>query len=131
MRILGYIFSMVLLFSCSKEQKPDGLLSKEKMTDLLYDLTLQSSLQSSVIQKKDSLLIIESADDILKKYQLDSISFKEQHRYYINQPEMYATMFDSIQKRLDRAIKKAEARPDDPEDSLRVKKMLRIDNITR
>ena len=103
------------LVSCKKEEVPENLLPQERMTDLLYNLTLLNSRQSSYVNA-DTLVIDHNAAELLSKYGLDSVSFVKQHRYYMDRPEVYTQMFDSVEARLQREIKKTEAMPEDPRD---------------
>lgn len=117
MKKIFWISSLLLLGlgACKKEEIPENLLPQERMTDLLYDLTLLNSRQSNYINA-DTLVVSHNAIALLNKYDLDSTSFVRQHRYYMDQPEVYTRMFDSVQARLQREIKKIEAMPEDPRD---------------
>lgn len=110
--LLPLFLLLSLSFGCSKENKPDHLLSPEQMTQLLYDLTIENSKQS-IYMNADSIAVNQVSLQLLKKYGLDSASFVTQHRYYLEQPELYATMFDSIQRKLQREIVELEAQEKD------------------
>lgn len=73
------------------------------MTQLLYELTLTNSIQSNYINA-DSIRITKDAKEILQTFKLDSLNFIKVHQYYINQPQVYARIFDTIKNRLQRQI---------------------------
>jgi len=123
---VAFAVAIMLLFqACKEDKKTDHLLSKEKMTDLMYELTLLNSAKS-MVNVQDSITVIQNSATILKKYGLDSLHFVEQHRYYASQENVYAEIFDSIHKRLEREIKILEALPEDPKDEIKIDKMPNI-----
>lgn len=103
-KIVGLGLSILFLLACT-DQKPKNLLPQPDMTDLLYELALVGAIESSSFQQ-DTVYITQTPKNLLAKYNLDSLSFVEQHRYYLKyQPQVYVEMFDSIQQRF---LRKAE-----------------------
>lgn len=98
-----FFFFLVMLSACA-DKKPANLLPQSQMTDLLYEMVLIGAIESSSYQK-DTIYVVQTPEALLQKYNLDSLSFAEQHRYYLkNQPQIYADMFDSIQHRYQRKV---------------------------
>ncbi|WP_179333674.1 DUF4296 domain-containing protein [Winogradskyella costae] len=86
--------------SSNKPKKPDDLISKEKMTDLLYDLYLLNAAKGV-----NRLALEENDFDpeiyILKKYNVDSTRFAESNSYYAFDTEMYNAIVDKVKARLE------------------------------
>lgn len=96
------IVSVLLLsVSCKKElvKQPAKLIEKDKMIDIMYDLSLLDAM------KYQNPLSLDSVDTdpknfILKKYKVDSLQFAQSNLYYATNYESYKDMFDEIGKRL-------------------------------
>ena len=86
--------------SSNKPKKPDDLISKEKMTDLLYDLYLLNAAKGV-----NRLALEENDFDpeiyILKKYNVDSTRFAESNSYYAFDTELYNAIVDKVKARLE------------------------------
>ena len=93
---------LIATFSCKNEvvEKPKGLIAKEKMIDIMYDLSLLDGMKYQTDVSKDSLEINPSKF-ILKKYQVDSLQFAKSNVYYASNYVAYKEMFDIVIKRLD------------------------------
>ncbi len=86
-------------------EKPDNLIAEDKMTDILYDLTLLDAIKSQ--NPYDTInQSIKPRAFIYKKYNVDSLQFVKSNQYYISQIEIYKKMYDQINERLQK--KKAE-----------------------
>jgi hypothetical protein len=95
------ILVLFLSVSCKKDlvKQPKKLIEKEKMIDIMYDLSLLEAM------KYQSPLLVDSIDTnpvkfILKKYKVDSLQFAQNNIYYASDYEGYKDMFDEISKRL-------------------------------
>ena len=92
---------MFLSVSCKKElvKQPAKLIQKEKMIDIMYDLSLLDAMK---YQNPISLDSVETdpVKFILKKYKVDSLQFAQSNMYYATDYEAYKEMFDEIGKRL-------------------------------
>jgi hypothetical protein len=92
---------LVISISCNNQpiEKPDNLIDEQKMTNILYDLTVLDAMKSqspfdSVTQS------IRPKEYIYKKYKIDSLQFVLSNQYYISQIETYKKMYESINERL-------------------------------
>lgn len=109
----NFAFIILVLFlavSCKKElvKEPKGLIEKEKMIDIMYDLSVLDAI------KYNNPLSLDSLDGnskrfILKKYKVDSLQFAQSNMYYAADYENYKDMFDQISKRLEKNQKKADS----------------------
>ncbi|MGO4771621.1 DUF4296 domain-containing protein [Flavobacterium sp. W22_SRS_FK3] len=108
----NFVFILLVLFlsvSCKKElvKEPAKLIEKEKMIDIIYDLSL---LEAIKYQQPLSLDSVESNPTkfIFKKYKVDSLQFAKSNMYYAADYDSYKEMFDEIQARLDKEKKSTE-----------------------
>lgn len=100
----NWIFIVLVLFlsvSCKKElvKQPAKLIEKEKMIDIMYDLSLLEAM------KYQNPVSVDSSETdptkfILKKYKVDSLQFAQNNMYYAADYDNYKDMFDQIGKRL-------------------------------
>ena len=103
MKKLGIILAVALLVaSCRKEvvKKPDNLIEKEKMTDILYDLAILEAMRSQkplVLEQNG----INQNTYIYKKYGIDSLQFAQSNQYYSADIVAYKKMYDEVVKRLE------------------------------
>ncbi|PTS87714.1 DUF4296 domain-containing protein [Flavobacterium sp. HMWF030] len=100
----NWIVIVLVLFlsvSCKKElvKQPAKLIEKEKMIDIMYDLSL---LEAMKYQNPASIDSSETNPTkfILKKYKVDSLQFAQSNMYYAADYDNYKDMFDQIGKRL-------------------------------
>lgn len=105
--------------------KPDHLLDKEVMTDILFDL--------AVLQAADGVMSHKLAQNninintfIYKKYAIDSVTYYQNQRYYAADIVQYKKMHQEVLDRLDEIKKETELMPQtkDPVKKPRVKKSL-------
>ncbi|WP_264525480.1 DUF4296 domain-containing protein [Flavobacterium sp. N502536] len=97
------VIVLVLCFSvsCKKElvKQPAKLIEKDKMIDIMYDLSLIEAMKYQHPVSVDSVETSPTAF-ILKKYKIDSLQFSQSNRYYAADYENYKSMFDEVGKRL-------------------------------
>ena len=97
MKIKHFIFLLffITLYSCynvSKPQKPDNLISKDKMVDVLVDIVILSSAKA-VNKSKLELKNILPSDLIYKKNNIDSLTFAESNKYYAFDIKTYDAIY--------------------------------------
>lgn len=95
--LLGLI---VLLFGCNSNsiEKPDNLIDKDKMVDILYDISLLEAIKT---QNISGGITPEMGNDfIYKKYKIDSLQFVKSNKYYASDIEGYKKMFEKVKERL-------------------------------
>lgn len=121
MKKLIAIFVGFLLISCGgsdRPSKPDNLIPKEKMSDIIYDVFLLNAAKG--INKR----IVENngifpQEYIFKRYNIDSLQFAESNNYYAYDTKVYEGIMDKVKQRLsaekeinDSIIKKEEKTKD-------------------
>jgi hypothetical protein len=99
--ITGLLIVLFAIVSCRKEAvpKPDDLLSKEKMADILHDITLINAMKG-VDKKKLEASILHYDTYIYKKHDIDSARFFKSNNYYAANPEEYDKIYVLVEAKL-------------------------------
>lgn len=107
--ILVAFFAVILLSACQdKITKPNPFIEESKMEDILYDVTLLYGTQNTNSFIIDTVQPVKMAD-IFKKYEVDSLSFVENSRYYI---ALKKNVYFNMQTRVLERLKKEQSRLD-------------------
>lgn len=98
-------FLLLALISCNDTvEKPKNLIEKDKMVDILYDLSLLEAIKS---QNINGGISNENANKYLyKKYKIDSIQLVQSNKYYAADVEEYKKMFEEVKSKLDKQTQK-------------------------
>jgi len=102
MKNLFVILLALLLTSCGEKllDKPEDLIPKDKMINILKDITILNSARSiSVTVLHD--YEIEPTTFVFSKYGVDSLQFVISDNYYASLPNEYEAMYVEIEKQLD------------------------------
>ncbi|MGV8993194.1 MAG: DUF4296 domain-containing protein [Flavobacterium sp.] len=104
--ILSIILLFLLSISCNSNaiKKPENLIEREKMVDIIYDLSI---LEAAKSQKPIVLeqYKIQSNSYVYKKYSIDSTQFANSVKYYAADLEKYNAIYDSVNKKIERKLK--------------------------
>jgi len=106
MKNLVSIFFLIILVGCSNPEKAE--VSQEKMVNVLYDLTVSSSARSTA-NRRDTIQYVVDYKQILKKHGIDSLKFIKAQKVYQQDPDVYAVIYDSVQKRLQKKLEEVRA----------------------
>lgn len=92
----------ILLFgatSCKDEiiTKPENLISKDKMEDIIYDLAI---LEAAKTQNSSVQNYLKPTEFIKNKYKIDSLTFAKSTQYYASDIKEYKKMYDAVKDRL-------------------------------
>ena len=98
MKRFAYILPLLLLFSC--EQKPDGLLSKREMENVLYDYHIAQYMASSLPfdERFKSQIYI---DAVFEKYGITEAEFNSSLVYYNRHTDDIKDIYDHVKTRLE------------------------------
>jgi hypothetical protein len=98
---LVILLVLFLSVSCKKDvvKEPAKLIEKDKMIDIMYDLSLLDAMKYQHPELIDSTET-NPTKFILKKYKIDSLQFAQNNMYYAADYENYKDMFDEVSKRL-------------------------------
>lgn len=102
-KIIYIFFISLFLINCTSNtiiKKPDNLISKDQMVDILTDLFLATggkNIKNIHLQRNVNYYPL-----VYEKYKIDSTQFKESNFYYTSKIDEY----DKILKRVDDRLKK-------------------------
>lgn len=117
MKNLVSAFFLIFLASCSQAEK--ATIPQEKMVDILYDLTVSSSARNTA-RMKDTVQYTVSYQELLKKHGVDSATFVKSQEIYRKDPDTYAVIYDSVQKRIQKKLDEVRAtEPEKEEEKLK------------
>ena len=103
---LKYFLLILLIFSCKnnsidKPKKPDNLIPKDAMVEILYDVSLVSSAKgvNKKLMEEKGLL---PEDYIYKKHNIDSLQFALSNEYYAFNLKTYEDIYKSVKIKLEK-----------------------------
>lgn len=104
------LLAILALLGCKEDlvKKPDLLIEKSKMMDIMYDLALLEAIKYQNPAVLDSNQI-RPKQFIYKKYKIDSLQLAQNNRYYAADYKSYKAMFESVVKRIESEKKRANA----------------------
>ena len=94
------IFLLVSCYSFQKPEKPEHLISKKEMVNIIIDLRLLASANGSnqkVLQDKG----VYSEEYVFKKYNIDSLTFALSNNYYAYYVEDYDDIYTKVKDSLE------------------------------
>jgi hypothetical protein len=109
----NFVWILLLLFlvvSCKKQlvKEPKRLIEKEKMVDIMYDLSLLEALRYQNPASIDSM-DADPTKFVFKKYKVDSLQFSQSNKYYAADYDTYKEIFDSVNVRIEKQKKIADS----------------------
>lgn len=104
------LLAILALLGCKEDlvKKPDLLIEKSKMMDIMYDLALLEAIKYQNPAVLDSNQI-RPKQFIYKKYKIDSLQLAQNNRYYAADYKSYKAMFESVVKRIESEKKRVNA----------------------
>jgi hypothetical protein len=103
MKKLAFIFTIIVVISCRQGdvvEKPDNLLEEDKMVNILYDMSVLQAMRSQSNSTLDSNGI-DPKVYIFKKYNVDSTTFVQNHRYYASRLDQYEKIQNKVKEKLE------------------------------
>ena len=102
MKNLFVLLLALLLTSCGEKllEKPEDLIPKDKMINILKDITILNSARSTSVTVLHDYKI-EPTTFVFSKYGVDSLQFVTSDKYYASLPNEYEAMYLEIEKQLD------------------------------
>lgn len=104
-RFLGKLFGVALVLSfvscqeIEKPKKPKNLIPKDKMVEVLYDITLLNAVRSyspKIIAESD----IDYRDYVYKKHEIDSVQFAQSSAWYSHRIDTYLAIYNQVEEKL-------------------------------
>jgi len=132
MKNLGYFFGVLLFLGCAQQvvDKPKDLIPKEKMVDILHDLSLLNATRSTLGARMDETGV-ETMEFLYERYGIDSLQFVRSDLYYASRPVEYQALFTQVDALLDARVKVLEEAAEKRNDSIREANEKRQDSIAR
>jgi hypothetical protein len=98
-----YILIIITLFSCTSNtifKKPEDLIEKELMVDLLTDLTIATTAKNekNIYGKRN----VDYTQLVFEKYGIDTTRFKKSNFYYTSRIDDYQAIYLEVEKRIKR-----------------------------
>lgn len=126
-------FSFVILlslFGCAEEviEKPEDLISREKMTDIIYDIALLQAIKStneSMANEFDSQVM----QLVYKIHDIDSAQFVSSDLYYASIPLQYEGIYQEVDSRLEKEKERINEERKKKSDSARKSVQSRTDSL--
>jgi hypothetical protein len=102
-KIIPFIIVLIILSGCKKElvKEPKRLIEKEKMVNIMYDLSLLEAMKVENPALMDSFKS-NSNQYIYKKYKIDSVQFAQSNIYYAADYKEYEKMYNQVKVRIDK-----------------------------
>jgi len=100
----------VLVFSCSNKdrpQKPDNLIPKSKMSQILFDLYIingAKGVNRQVFEKRN----LKPESYLLAKHKIDSAQFADSNSYWAFDTESYTYIIEEVKSKLESKKKELE-----------------------
>ena len=114
-------FSIMGCNSVDRPKKPKDLISKDKMSEIMYDLYILNAAKG-LNKKVLELNGIMPSDYVYKKYGIDSLQFAQSNTYYAYDTEVYAALVEKVKANLEREkelYEKLTTQEQEREDSIR------------
>ena len=95
----AFLSIVILFFSCQEAvEKPNNLISEDKMINILYDIALLEGIKSDYSLNQQSL---DPEKFIYKKYKIDSLQFVQSNAYYASDVQNYKEMYQKLTVKID------------------------------
>lgn len=108
-KVIILVCGVLALIGCNGNsvEKPNNLIGKDKMVDILYDISLLEAIKNQNIN--GGLSSKAGNSYIYKKYKIDSLQFVKSNKYYAANIEEYKKMVEQVKARLTTETAKIEA----------------------
>ena len=103
MKQILFLLVSLLVLSCSKNPvpKPDNLLDEKVMVDIIYDISILQATDGSMPYKLTEHTI-EMDEYIFEKYKIDSVTYRQNQRYYAADARKYKKIYKKVIERLEK-----------------------------
>lgn len=102
MKKLALLFVLVVAFACRQGdvvKEPAHLMSEDDMVNALYDISVFQAMRGSAGKELEENKVDPKAY-IYKKYNIDSTTFSQNHRYYASRLEQYEEIQKKVKEKL-------------------------------
>ncbi len=96
--LLFLIFFLIISCNNTIIKKPENLIERDQMVDIIYDLSILEGMKSTNSAGNE----YPTATQFLKKkYKIDSLTYSKNSHYYSSDLIEYKKMFDEVKQRLE------------------------------
>ena len=109
-KIISFTIIFTLVLSCTSNtiyKKPDNLIEKELMVELIIQIQLANGARRS--KNKNGVRKIEYMSVVYKNFGIDSVRFAESNLYYSSKIDEYADIFKEVKHNLNALKEEHEA----------------------
>lgn len=109
MKKVLYVLVFLSVISCAENlmKKPDDLIPRDTMLQILEDLAIVSAAKATNVDKLREHEI-EPMEYIYSKYGVDSLHFAESDLYYASLPDEYELIYKQLETRLEERKSRVE-----------------------
>lgn len=98
-RCLGILLLLILLIGC-KQGPPDGVLKKDVMTNVLYDIHVSEGYLFTSAVDSMRQRTADFNEGIYQHYRTDSTTVRQSLEYYASRPQILKEIYSEIERRL-------------------------------
>lgn len=105
--VLVLILFLFMLNSCNGVEplpKPENLISRDKMEEIIYDMTIINSARGYNIQQF-SRTGVKPESYVFEKHNIDSVQYAASTIYYSGDVEEYKKMIDNVKNKVEKEFK--------------------------
>lgn len=131
--IVAFFVLTFLLIGCKNDivKKPNTLIEREKMIEIIYDLSVLEALKSQTMGQQMSYP--KPFELIKEKYHVDSLTFVQNTQYYASDLKDYKRMYNEVKKKIEAETAKLEGNtqqaPEDIEHDKLNKELIEVESI--
>jgi hypothetical protein len=124
MRIIAGLFCIVLIVGCSdKDKVPSGVLDKEEMGNVLWDMMQADQYAANYLVKDSSRVNVKMEtlklyEEVFRLHKITRDEFRKSFHYYQDHPDITRTMFDSLIAKGNRLRSESYLHPSNPTPSV-------------
>lgn len=100
-RLLLLFFIIIFLNACKSDDRPEGILGKEEMIDVLTSVHLADGYANALYADSNRNRIAALYGAIYKKHNTDSVGIRKSLEYYSRNPAELKVMYETIIKDLE------------------------------
>ncbi|MGI9546088.1 MAG: DUF4296 domain-containing protein [Flavobacteriaceae bacterium] len=103
MKRVIFLVLISIVLSCSEKviEKPENLIAKDQMVEIIYDLAIFNAAKKANASYLSNRKL-EAMSFIYKKHGIDSIQFVKSDIYYASIPSEYEAMYKIVEARLEK-----------------------------
>ncbi len=96
--VLVLAISVLSLYSCKKEGRPEGVLGKEELANLMVEFYIaEGRLYTMGIQRDSAMkLFLPFEQSVMKKKKISDETLSKTYRYYLEHPVEFEKVYDAV-----------------------------------